>query len=98
MFDEIWGATAKRNGELWSYQDVVRLPINRVWTVYENGSIDDEGYSDNNWYATPGIIPAYALGYLVTKVPWNETTSGAVWYVDSDEIAREERRALVTAY
>lgn len=95
-FDNVWGATTKPNGELWSYQEANIFPINRVWTVYEDGSINDDGYSDNNWYATPGIIPAFALGYIVTQTPWNETTNDAIWYFDSDDIAREERRIFMT--
>jgi hypothetical protein len=93
-FDDAWGATTKSNGELWTYIEVVSLPINCIWTVYEDGSIDNDGYSDNNWYTTPGIIPAYALGYLVTKRLWNETTHDAIWYLD-DESARAERRELM---
>lgn len=93
-FDDVWGATSKPNGDLWSHQEVSAFPINYVWTVYEDGSIDDDGYSDNNWYAMPGIVPAFALGYLVTQKPWDEKTENAIWYLDTDEIAREERRAL----
>lgn len=94
-FDELWGAIAKLNGELWAYHEIQSLPVSCVWSVYENGSLDNDDYSDNSWYATPGIAPACALGYLVTQIPWNETTNDAIWYLDSDEFAREERRALM---
>ena len=91
-FDDVWGAATKPDGELWTHKEIVAFPENRVWTVYEDGNIDDDGYPDNNWYAMPGIVPAFSLGYLITKIPWNEKTPDAIWYLDDDESAREERR------
>ena len=64
-FDSVWGATVKSSGDLWSYREVLSFPINYVWTVYEDGSISDDGYSVNNWYARPGIVSSVALGYTV---------------------------------
>lgn len=92
-FDNIWGAASKPNGELWPIHEIQDIPQDRIWTVYEDGSIDEDGHTDNNWYATPGIVQASALGFLVTRIPWDEGTHDAIWYFDTDEFAREERRA-----
>lgn len=94
-FDDVWRAVTKPSGALWAYQDVAAFPINRVWTVYEDGGVDDDGCSDNTWYAMPGIVPAHAIGYLITQMPWDENTNHAIWYLDDDEFAREERRAVM---
>ena len=94
-FNNIWGAEVKSNGELYSYQEAIGLPTMRVWTVYEDDSIDDDGCSDNNWYAMPGMAPSLALGYLITEKPWDEDTRHAIWYLDDDKYAREERRIFL---
>lgn len=91
-FDGIYGASVKPNGELFSYQEAIQFPLKQVWTVYEDGSIDEAGYSDNTWYAMPGVVPAHALGYLITEKSWDEDTHDAIWYLGTDEKAREERR------
>lgn len=95
-FDNVWGATTMPNGELWSVGALQSIPANRIWTVYENGSIDEDGNSNNDWYATPGIVHSIALGILVTQMPWDERTRDAIWHHDTDEFARDERRALHT--
>lgn len=86
-----WDPRVKANGELFRFEDVASLPITSVWTVYEDGSIDEVGLADNNWYAMPGIVPAFALGYLVTGKHWDASTPHAVWFLDDDLEAREER-------
>lgn len=65
-----------------------------MWTVYEDGLIDEEGCEDSNWYAMPGIVPSRALGYVVTEKAWTTETGHAIWYQDFDEQAREERKVL----
>ena len=86
-----WDPQVRANGELFFYEDVVALPPENVWTVYEDGSIDESGYTDNNWYAMPGIVPGFALGYLVTGKAWDASTPHAVWFLDDDLETREER-------
>lgn len=93
-FESIWGAHAKIDGELFSYHELKPFSERSIWTVFEDGSIDDDGYSDNNWYAMPGIVSPHALGYVVTQKPWTETTPDAIWSLDSDDYAREERRTF----
>ena len=94
-FDRDWKPRVKPDGELFTHEEACNFPIRSIWTVYEDDSIDDDGYSDNNWYVMPGIVPACALGYLVTDLLWNEDTQDAIWYLDTDEYAREERRSLL---
>jgi hypothetical protein len=93
-FVESWGAHGKPNGELYFYGEVISLPIEHVWTVSEGEDLDDDGFNvDGNWYASPGISRINATGYLRTDRPWVDGTPDAVWYLDDDEDAREERKA-----
>lgn len=92
-FDEVWGAHAKPNGDLYFYDEVVSIPIENVWAVSGNEDLDDSGFNlDNNWYASPGLHVVNALGYVVTKKPWDDDTRDAIWILDDYEQAREERR------
>ncbi len=91
-FMSIWGAHVKENGELYMFHEVKGLLLGNIWTVYEDGGIDEDGYSDNNWYAAPGFHPMMALGYLLTEKPWTGDTPHAIWDLDEDEVDREERR------
>jgi len=91
-FVEHWGAHAKPGGDLYCYDEVISLPVEHVWTVSEGEDIDDDGCNlDGNWYAAPGISCINALGYVRTIQPWVGGTHDAVWYLDDDEAAREER-------
>ena len=93
-FVDVWGARAKPSGDLYSYDEVSSLPPEHVWTVSEGEALDEEGFNvDGNWYATPGVSVVNAIGYLTTDKPWTEGTPVAVWYLDDDQDAREERRA-----
>lgn len=91
-FEGVWGARAKSDGEFFTYGEVVNLPIKQVWTVYEDGGVGEDGRTDSNWYAMPGMTPGFALGYVVTDMVWGEETPDAIWYLDDDECAREDRR------
>jgi len=89
-----WGAHAKPDGNLYRYDEIESLPAQHVWTVSEGEGVDDDGLSaDDNWYAAPGIEVVNALGYIVTEKPWDDETPDAIWYLNDDEEAREERRA-----
>lgn len=92
-FMEFWRAHAKPSGDLYFYDEVISLPAEYVWTIMEGEDLDDEGFNrDGNWYASPGICSVNALGYVLTEKPWVDGTHDAVWYLDDDEQAREERR------
>ncbi len=92
-FDEVWRAHAKSNGDLYFYDEIKSVPIEYVWTVSEGQELDEAGFNlDNNWYASPGIFVVGVLGYLITKKPWENGTPDAIWYLDEDDQAREERR------
>lgn len=92
-FDGVWRAHAKPSGDLYFYDEVKSIPIEYVWTVSEGGDLDEAGFNlDNNWYASPGISVVNALGYLITDRPWGNGTPDAIWYLDEDDQAREERR------
>ena len=91
-FEEIWGAHAKVSGDLYFFDEVRSLQIEYVWTVSEGEDLDEDGFNlDNNWYASPGIFVANALGYLITERPWGDGTQDAIWYFDDDDQAREDR-------
>lgn len=97
-FDEIWRAHAKPDGDLYSYREIKAFPIECVWTVSEGEDLDEAGFNrDSNWYASPGIFVVSALGYLITKKPWGNETPDAIWYLDEDDRAREERRKELMA-
>jgi len=97
-FDEVWGAHANVNGDLYFYEEVRSLPIQYVWTVSEGEEIDEDGFNlDSNWYALTGIHMTNALGYLVTEQPWGPDTQDAIWYLDDDDQAREDRRNALFA-
>lgn len=92
-FVEIWGAHAKPSGDLFFYDEVKSLPLEHVCSVSEGEDIDEEGFNlDSNWYASPGISVINALGYVIAERPWADGTHDAVWYLDDDELACEERR------
>lgn len=93
-FDDLWGAHAKPDGNLYFRDEVASLPLENVWTVSEGDEeLDIDGFNlDNNWYASPGIHVVNALGYLVTERPWVDDTPDAVWFLDDDAQGREERR------
>lgn len=92
-FDEVWRAHAKPNGDLYSYHEIKAFPIECAWTVSEGEDLDEVGFNfDSSWYASPGIFVVNALGYLVTEKPWRNGTPDAIWYLDEDDQAREERR------
>ena len=97
-FDEVWGAHANLNGDLYFYEEVRSLPIQYVWTVSEGEDLDESGFNlDSNWYASPGIHITNALGYLITERPWGDDTHDAIWYLDDDDQADEDRRKALFA-
>lgn len=91
-FDRDWKPRLKANGELFRHEELDHFSIRHVWTIYEDGAIDEDGYSDNSWFATPGVVAGHALGYVITERPWDIETKDAIWYADDDEDASEERR------
>jgi hypothetical protein len=98
-FDEVWGAHAKPDGDLYCYREMEAFSVECVWTVSEGEDLDEAGFNlDNNWYASPGIFVVNALGYLITKKPWENGTPDAIWYLDEDDQAREERRRAFMAH
>ncbi len=93
-FDDIWGAHAKPDGNLYVYDDIRSLPIQHVWSVSPGDAIDEDGFDiDDSWYAAPGIHFINVLGYVITEKAWEVGTPDAIWSLDDDEDAREERRA-----
>jgi len=92
-FVEYWGAHAKPGGDMYFYREITSLPVEHVWTISAGEDLDVDGFNlDENWYASPGIFMVNALGYVLTERPWVDGTHDAVWYLDDDEQAREERR------
>lgn len=87
-FVAIWGAHARPDGNLFTFQQAQALPVDHVWTVSEGEDIDEDGSGvDGSWYAAPGMTVINALGYVVTDKPWDESTPDAIWYLDDEEDA-----------
>jgi len=90
-FEDSWGATTKLSGDLFFLSDLKGVPQNQIWTVYEEDEIRDGGAHYLHWYATPGVVPLIAIGYLVTEKSWQMGTPDAIWYRDGDEYGAIER-------
>lgn len=90
-FEGTWGAHVKSNGDLFLWSEVASLPVNRVWTVYDVDDVRAEGRHYLHSYATPGMVPSMASGYVVTDKPWTSETPDAIWYWDDDEDGAIER-------
>lgn len=98
-FVDAWGARAKASGDLFSYGEIKATPTEHLWTVFEGEGPDEDGFSaDNNWYASPGICAINALGYLIADRPWGNGTPDAIWFLDDDEQAREDRRRALSEH
>ncbi len=79
-FEDIWGVYLKPSGDLFQFDDVRDQPPEHVWTIVDSG--DD---SDGNWYAVPGFHVVNKLGYVMTRKPWSESTSDAIYFLDDFE-------------
>jgi hypothetical protein len=81
-FSEDWGAHAQRSGDFFTYEQTVKFPMHRVWTVVAG--------EDDSWYALPGYHGVNKLGYVITDRHWSnaEAAAGleAVWFLQ-DEVA-----------
>lgn len=92
-FDEVWGARAKPNGDFYVLDEIRTYPVERIWTVLEGEHTEGSEFgADGNWYAAPGIHIVNVLGYVMTFKPWRADTPDAIWYLDDDTQAREDRR------
>lgn len=76
-FVEVWGAYVRDGGDLFLFEDVKSQPINHVWTVTDCGS-----EIPNHWIAAPGFHVVNALGYVMTRKPWDEKTADAFYFFD----------------
>lgn len=79
-FDEVWGVYLKPSGDLFEFKDVRDQEPHHVWTIVETG--DDR---DGNWYALPGFHIVNKLGYVMTQVPWSNSTPDAIYFLDDFE-------------
>lgn len=83
-FFGIWGATIRETGELFTFEDVRDKPVNFVWTVTESG-----GGEIDHWIAAPGFHIVNVLGYVLTQLPWDETTPDAFYSFDDFDHLRD---------
>lgn len=72
-----WGATVSKTGDLFTFEDVTDKCVNFVWTVIESNS-----GGPNHWIAAPGFHVVNALGYVLTRQPWNDDTRDAFYWFD----------------
>lgn len=63
-------------GNLWDYEQAKDQPLERVWTV-----VDDGGETEC-YYAQPGFHIVNVIGYAVTEQPWTDVTKSAYWDFD----------------
>lgn len=97
-FDEVWRARGKPNGDLFLLHEISSCPVEHIWTVLEGEDAEwNELSGDGNWYASPGIHFVNALGYVITSKPWVANTPDAIWYLDDDDQAREDRKREFSA-
>ncbi|TAN06833.1 MAG: hypothetical protein EPN36_03635 [Rhodanobacteraceae bacterium] len=76
-FDTKFGPEARADGSLLREHEEVRgVDTNRVWTVIEG----DEG----TLYAMAGYHVVNRVGYLVTREPWTDPDTMAVYSVPVD--------------
>jgi hypothetical protein len=73
-FDRDYQPRKHRSGDFYTFQQVRRYPINRVWSI-----VDDGGETDH-LYASPGYHVVNHLGYVVTRKPWDENTLDALYH------------------
>lgn len=74
-FWDVWGVIQPPEEGLFEFEEIRDEPVNTVWTVVESGEPDDE-----NWYAMPGFHDVNAMGYVLTKTPWEDATVDAIYY------------------
>ena len=79
-----WGATVRKTGDLFTFEEVKDKPVNLVWTVTESC----EGDSDH-WIAAPGFHVVNVLGYVLTRHPWDDNTPDAFYYYDDYDRSRD---------
>ena len=92
-FDEVWSARGKPSGDLYLFDEISSYPVEHIWTVLESEDAEwNELDGDGNWYASPGIHFVNALGYVMTSKPWRTNTPDAIWYLDDDDHAHDDRR------
>lgn len=76
-FSVNWGVYTRDNGDLFSFRDAQNRPINHVWTVMDSG-----GEHPDHWIAAPGFHVVNALGYVLTRRPWDDKTPDACYFFD----------------
>jgi hypothetical protein len=97
-FDEVWGARGEPNGDLYFLDEIRSYPVEHIWTVSEGEDVErSELSAHRNWYAAPGIHFVNALGYVITSKAWRSNTRDAIWYLDDDDQAHEDRERELSA-
>lgn len=70
-FEQHWGAYVSADHNLFEFSEVRHVPIHRVWTVVEGDNGD--------WIALAGFHIVNRLGYVVTRLPWDNPLQQAYW-------------------
>lgn len=79
-FWDDWGVIQKADSGMFDYNDVKDQPLERVWTLVDTGT-----YEDENWYAIPGFHIVNKLGYIMTRRAWRADTPDAIYFLHEDE-------------
>jgi hypothetical protein len=58
--------SAKANGELFKYEEILETPINKLWSIMEAGE------KGEHLTALPGLTYGMDnIGFVIAEVPWN---------------------------
>jgi hypothetical protein len=75
QFWDVWRVIQKSDGELFDYEEVMKQPLQNVWTIIESGSDKNA-----NWYAFPGFHIINKIGYVMTEKAWEDASRDAIYF------------------
>jgi len=75
-----WGVIKRPSGDLFDYEDIKDQPLNKIWTIIESGSDEND-----NWYASPGFHLVNNLGYVMTEKAWEDDSRDAIYFLDDGD-------------
>lgn len=65
---------AMRPSNMREHHEVVNAPLQRVWTILDDGGVTDV------LYASPGFHIVNKIGYVITEIPWTDDCKDAIYH------------------